>query len=139
MKPKVALVKDGFLPPGSENTRGRMSKDAIARCEVLAAQGWKIDGFSVVASSSADTSKPVTVERVSVDPNRIADVPDMARDERDFTAWVTREGKPEKIGMREVCNVCRSSFTYCHCASPRFWLDHIHESVVTFKPTKGVV
>lgn len=137
MKPKVALVKDGFLPPGSENTRGRMSKAAITRCEELAAQGWKIDGFSAVKSS--DTSKPVTVERVSVDPNRIADVPDMARDERDFTAWVTREGKPEKIGMREVCNGCRSSFTYCHCSTPRFWLDHTRESVVTFKPMKGAV
>lgn len=127
MKPKEALVKDGFLPPGSENTRGRMSKDGIARCEQLAASGWHIDGFSVTKSS--DSSVPDTVVKVKVDPNRIADVPEPSRHEDDWTAR-TSEGV---IGMRTVCNVCRNSLTYCHCLQPRVWIDHEHESVVSFQ------
>lgn len=135
MKPKVALVKDGFLPPGSENTRGRMSKDAIARCEALAAQGWNIDGFT--AKPSADSSKPVTVERVSVDPNRIADVPDALRDFRDFTLVRKDTGKPiHAVGMKNVCQGCRSSFTYCPCQVPTF-LDNTGIIPVSFKYTKG--
>lgn len=135
MKPKVALVKDGFLPAGSENTRGRMSKAAIARCEELAAQGVVIDGFT--AKKSADTSKPVIVTREKTDPNRIADVPDALRDDREFQAFVTDKGKTVEIGNRTVCNGCHSSLSYCPCSQPRVWLDHERESVVTFTYKKG--
>lgn len=128
MKPKEALVKDGFLPPGSENTRGRMSKDAIARCEALAAKGWQIDGFSV--TKSVDTSKPDTVLRVKTDSNTVAEIPNPTRDESALQAF----SGTIKVGMRTVCNNCRRSLTYCPCESPRVWLDHDTQGVVHFKP-----
>lgn len=128
MKPKVALVKDGFLPAGSENKRGRLSLDAINRLKTLAGQGWDIEGYSV-SKATAVSEKPV-VEKVSVDPNRIADVPDESRYENDWQAFVN----DAEIGMRTVCNVCKSSLTYCRCQFPRVWVDFDTEGVVNFKP-----
>lgn len=132
MKPKVALVKDGFLPAGSENVRGRLSAAAIERCKELAAKGWDIDGYTVSKSTAAE-DKPV-VEKVKHDPNRIPDVPDQIRDENDWKAIRYFEGKPVEVGMRTVCNVCRSSLTYCPCEKPRVWVDYQDEAVVYFKP-----
>lgn len=132
MKPKVALVKDGFLPAGSENKRGRLSTAAIDRLKTLAAQGWTIDGYSV--SKSDNTDEPVKVSKVSVDPNRIADVPDESRSENDWTAFVNHAGKAVEVGMREVCNACGNSFTYCRCEKPLFWVDYQTQGVVNFKP-----
>lgn len=130
MKPKVALVKDGFLPPGSENVRGRLSGKAIERCEALAAQGWDIDGYQV--SKTSNSTAPVVL-KVKTDSNTIADVPEPTRFESDWTAWVGKQ----PIGMRTVCNNCRCSLTYCPCESPRVWLDHETQGVVYFKPLKG--
>lgn len=127
MKPKVALVKDGFLPEGSENKRGRLSGEAIERCKALAAQGWAIDGYSV--SEESTPTAPV-VEKVKADPNAVADVPDQSRSETDWQAH-TDTGK---VGMRTVCNVCRNSLTYCWCPHPVVWVDAGVESVVEFKP-----
>lgn len=127
MKPKEALVKDGFLPAGSENTRGRMSKAAIARCEELAGKGWSIDGFSV--TKSADTSKPDTVVKVKTDPNAVVDIPPPTRDETTMEAWAGTVN----VGMRKVCNNCRRSITYCPCPQPRVWVDFDTEAVVHFK------
>jgi hypothetical protein len=127
MKPKEALVKDGFLPKGSENTRGRMSKAAIERCEQLASKGWDIDGFSVV--KSADTSKPDTVARIKTDPNAVVDIPNPTRDESAMQAF----SGTSKVGMRTVCNNCKRSLTYCPCEQPRVWLDHNTQGVVFFK------
>lgn len=128
MKPKVALVKDGFLPAGSENKRGRLSGEAIARLKVLAGQGWDIEGYSV--SRSADTAVAPTVTKVATDPNRVLDVPDEARSEDLWTAH-TSEGS---VGMRAVCNGCGNSLTYCRCQHPRVWVDYDREAVVFFKP-----
>lgn len=119
MKPKVALVKDGFLPAGSENQRGRMSAAGIKRCEELVALGWQIDGFASVSKPSDDSKAAKTVARVSVDPNRIQDVPDPLRDKRDWTLIEKSTGKPMRYaGMCNVCQVCGNSFTYCGCANP---------------------
>lgn len=141
MKPKAALVKDGFLPAGSENKRGRMSAAAIARCEELVTLGWQIEGFqSVKSSKPADASaaaKPATVERVKVDSNRIADVPDMRRDERDWSASVIVDGKTRPVGFRTVCNGCGNSLGWCYEETSRVWVDANLEAVVTFKPQKG--
>lgn len=135
MKPKVALVKDGFLPAGSENKRGRLSADAINRLKELALSGWDIDGYSVVKGTPDPTAAiPLPgdrVEKVSVDPNSIADVPDETRPESDWNAFVGNKS----IGMRTVCNTCHSSLTYCHCQHPRVWIDYNAEGVVVFKPT----
>lgn len=126
MKPKEALVKDGFLPPDASG-RGRLSKDADARCKELAAQGWQIDGYSV--AKSADTSKPDTVVKVKTDPNSVSEIPNPTRDEKALVAYSGNI----KIGMRTVCNNCRRSLTYCPCESPRVWLDHNNQGIVYFK------
>lgn len=134
MKPKTALVKDGFLPPGSENKRGRMSAAGITRCEELAAKGWLIEGFAI-GKPSADTSKPVTVERVKPESGRMLDVPDMRRDERDWTATITVDGKTVEPGFRIVCNGCGNSLGWCYEESSRVsWQNREH--VVKFTPRR---
>lgn len=142
MKPKQALVKDGFLPKGSENTRGRMSRKAIERCQYLVDhEGYTIDGFakSSAAGKPADESAKPEIVRVSVDPNRIADVPDPLRDKRDWELVDKATGKPMKYaGMCNVCNVCRNSFTYCPCQNPTVnSLDSTGPVAVAFKMKKG--
>lgn len=133
MKPKAALVKDGFVEgdhtwsPGDENKRGRLSGGAIERCMQLAAEGWQIDGY--VATASTGPEPKTEVSKVKVDPNRIQDVPEPARDEDSWTA----HSSVGPVGMRTVCNICKSSLTYCHCPNPRVWLDHENESMVVFK------
>lgn len=131
MKPKVALVKDGFLPPGSENTRGRLSGAAIERCKELAAGGWDIEGYV----SSKSTGSPV-VEKVKVAAvgKEIADIGNPLRDESVWEAYAVHDGKNVPVGMRTVDNLCGNSLTYCLCRSPRVWLDHDLEVVVNFKP-----
>lgn len=140
MKPKQALVKDGFLPKGSENKRGRMSGKAIERCQYLVDhEGYTIDGFaksSAAGKPAVESAKPEIV-RVSVDPNRIADVPDALRSEKDWTLVRADNGKPiHAVGMRNVCQGCGSSFTYCPCRVPTF-LDNTGPVPVQFKVKKG--
>ena len=131
MKPKVALVKDGFIDGdhtwsrGDENKRGRLSKPAIERCKVLASEGWDIDGYTVSQSVSGES----TVSKVKSDPNAVSEIPPPTRDETTMTAWVG----DKSVGMRTVCNNCRRSLPYCLCEQPKVWLDHINEGVVRFK------
>lgn len=134
MKPKVALVKDGFLPPGSENKRGRLSGAAIERCKELAASGWAIEGY---VSSKSDNTAPV-VEKVKAQApgKEIADIGNPLRDESYWEAYANDTEGVKSIGMRTVCNVCGTSLTYCPCKSPRVWLDYDREAVVNFKPRK---
>lgn len=128
MKPKVALVKDGFLPAGSENVRGRLSGAAIERCKQLAAQGWDIEGYSV--SKSTDSTTAPVVEKVKAIDAGIVEIPNEYRAEANWTAHTT-EGE---IGMRTVCNVCGASLNYCGCLHPKVWVDFDREGVVYFKP-----
>lgn len=127
MKPKEALVKDGFLPKGSENKRGRLAAPAIERLKTLAGQGWDIEGYSV---SKPVNEGPVEVKKVASDSSRVLDVPDEIRNENEWTATV--EGK--RIGMREVCRRCSNSFTYCWCEKPLYFVDIDRLGVVVFKP-----
>lgn len=129
MKPKDALVKDGFLPEGSQNKRGRLSGAAIDRCKELATQGWTIDGYTVSAGTASGEGE-VQVTKTAVDPNRVADIPNPTRDETALAAF----SGTVKVGMRTVCNNCRRSLTYCPCEQPRVWLDFDTEGVVYFKP-----
>lgn len=133
MKPKVALVKDGYLPPGSENKRGRLSGDAIERCKVLAAQGWDIEGY--VSSKPTEGAAPV-VEKVKVQAGskEIADISEPFRDEGYWKAYGNHNGTNIPIGMRTVCNQCGNSLTYCPCKSPRVWVDYDAQVVVNFTP-----
>ncbi len=139
MKPKVALVKSGFLPAGSENTRGRLSGAAIAECERLVGEGWAIDGYSVVKSENtlakSDGPAPVLVKKTATaDPSRIADVPDESRPESVWRASTEVDGKAVPVGMRTVCNACHNSLTYCRCSEPRVWVDHDRQGTVNFHP-----
>lgn len=130
MKPKEALVKDGFLPAGSENKRGRLSQAAIDRCKELVAQGWAIEGY---ANSSTPNSTPTaaTVSKVKVETGVkvIADIGNPTRDEREVVA----KANGRTLGMRDVCT-CGNSFTYCWCDTPTAWVDGNGPYAVTFHP-----
>ena len=142
MKPKAALVKDGFLPAGSEDKRGRLSGAAIERCKELAAEGWQIEGYALVAQPTGSTA-PREVEKVKVATGEkvIADIPvSPLRDEKVWTAYANVDGKVVSVGMRTVCNTCHSSITYCPCKSPVVNMGHLPgvatdaTAVVNFKP-----
>lgn len=132
IKPKVALVKDGFLPPGSENKRGRLSGAAIERCKELAAKGMKIEGYETSRSSSPESVPVVNKVQVST-TSTIADIGEPFRHEEAYQAF-TSEGE---VGMRTVCNNCHSSLTYCPCTHPVVNIDHDQTGVVYFKPRKS--
>lgn len=126
MKPKVALVKDGFLPAGSENTRGRMSKAMIARCEYLVSEkNWDIDGFvksTVRPKSETEKSEP-EVKRVAVTNEKvIADLPPETHNENEYQPFVHVDGKAQKVGKRTVCTTCGNSLTHCWCGDPQVWV-----------------
>lgn len=125
-RPKEWLVQHGHLPPGSENARGRISAENIARIHEAVAGGTIIDGYTPVTGSSVAVPK---VERVAGNEKRLVDVPDEARNESLWTAHTT-EGE---IGMRTVCDTCRNSFTYCRCQFPKTLVQGV-EAVVVFKP-----
>lgn len=140
MKPKQALVKDGFLPKGSENKRGRMSGAAIERCQYLVDhEGYTIEGFAKSSASgkpALETAKPEIV-RVKTDANRMLDVPDALRSDKDWTLVRKDTRKPiHAVGMRNVCQGCGSSFTYCPCSTPTF-LDNTGVIAVEFRQKKG--
>lgn len=135
MKPKAALVKAGILPPGSENTRGRMSKAHIAECERLVRdENYDIEGFAV-SKVVPKVDEPQKVERVAAaDPKRLVDVPDQNRDEREWEAYHYVDGKPVHVGFRTVCNLCHSSLGWCHCDKPEVNSFSHGAVVVYFKP-----
>lgn len=128
MKPKEWLVKNGHI---KEAGRGRMSREHRALIEdaMIADPKLVIEGFSV-AKPSSTTAKP-TVERTAPDTGMV-DVPDIVRDPRDWDAF-DDTGKRFAIGIKGVCENCRSSVTYCHCPYPVLRVDNDRVSVVTFK------
>lgn len=130
MKPKQALVKDGFLPKDAENTRGRLSKAAIERCKELVALGWDIEGY---ANDSTPNSTPTaaTVAKVKVD-NGARVIADIGNPSRDENAVMAKAGT-KTIGMRDVCT-CGTSLTYCWCPNPTVWVDGGGPVAVNFIP-----
>lgn len=132
IKPKQWLYDNGHTD--SLGGRGRMSAAHKALIEAAVASGVNIEGYAVVNRPTIATDKPAEVKRVAPNPNVIADVPDMTRDENEIMAFYRADGKVVEIGMRTVDNVCGSSLTYCPCESPRVWVDHDQQVVVNFKP-----
>lgn len=134
MKPKEWLKKEGHI---KEAGRGRMSTahKALIEAALLADPNLSIEGFSV-SKPAATTGKPAaaTVERVSSETGMV-DVPDMVRDPRDWEAF-DDTGKRFAIGIKGVCENCRSSVTYCRCKYSVLRVDNDRVSVVTFKPTR---
>ena len=139
MKPKEWLYKNGHIKKEDVNRRGRLSGAHKSLIEAAVAKGEKIDGYAVVGKPTAQTDKPASVERVKHDPNRLVDVPDMRRDEREWSASVTVDGKTLPVGFRTVCNGCGNSLGWCYEETSRVWVDSNREAVVTFKPQKGAV
>lgn len=115
MKPKVALVKDGFLPAGSENVRGRLSRQAIERCMELASQGWDIEGYAA-KGSVAEGTREVTKAPVPVGEKVIHDI--VYRFPLDTPAHAFHDGKKIVVSMREACGNCRVSLVCCSCGRP---------------------
>lgn len=130
MKPKQYLMSIGAI---TEITRGRLSREHIEMCKEAAARGVQIEGYSVNDSGT----KPVVVKEKPRDHNAVLDVPDAVRDENEWNAFLSTPTGPVLIGMKDVCNACSNSFTYCRCEKPRRWVDHETEGVVVFKPKRG--
>lgn len=134
IKPKQWLFDNGHIEVIG---RGRLSAAHIALIHEAVANGVQIEGYSAVKGNSDEPTAAPVVERTKVDPNRIVDVPDLARDETALEAYYLTDGKPVTIGMRTVDNVCGSSLTYCHCESPRVWVDSDRQVVVNFRNKKN--
>ena len=136
MKPKEWLYKNGHIATVG---RGRMSADHKRLIEdaMISDPSLRIEGFAVSKSVDASASAKPSIERISVDPSRIADVPDMRRDENEWSASVNVDGKTSQIGFRTVCNGCGNSLGWCYEETSRVWVDSNREAVVTFKSQKG--
>jgi len=115
MRPKQWLHKNGHID--NPNQRGRLSREHIALIEKAVREGAKIDGYGASTDTPAEGGE-VKVERVSTDPNRIADIGEPRRPETSWKAHTMVDGTKVPVGMRTVCNLCRSSLTYCGCRSP---------------------
>ncbi len=118
MKPKEALIKDGFLPANAGG-RGRLSLAGIERCKELVAQGWVIEGYAAAPVSVKDTTSPAAPKVVkAAKPVNVKEVLDFTifyeRDEH--KAVGVNDGKT--YGMAEVCNICRVSLVQNQCLTP---------------------
>ena len=134
MKPKEWLYKHGHI---DKIGRGRLSADHIALIKEAVSKGAVIEGYATSKPTDASVSAKPTVERVKTDPNRLVDMPDMRRDERDWTARVSVDGKTREVGFRTVCNGCGNSLGWCYETSSRVWVDSNREATVEFIPRKG--
>lgn len=131
MKPKEWLMKNGHI---KEIGRGRLSAANIALIKEAVSNGVMIEGYAVsTARPSVETAKPAaTVERTTSDTGMV-DVPEPVRMADEWDAF-DDTGKRFAIGIKGVCENCRSSVTYCRCLYPVLRVDNDRVSVVTFKP-----
>ena len=132
MKPKQWLFDNGHI---TSMGRGRMSADhkALITAALLADPKLVIEGYSV-SKPAPTTGKPAaaTVERTTSDTGMV-DVPEPVRMADEWEAF-DDTGKRFAIGIKGVCENCRSSVTYCRCPYPVLRVDNDRVSVVTFKP-----
>lgn len=128
MRPKEWLVKNGHLPAGSENARGRISAVNIELLKAAVAGGAYIEGYSASVPKSSDSTPKA--ERVAV-VDAIADTPEETVPEQYNVAMVG----DKVIGMRTVCDACKRSLNFHICDSPRV-MDNGVSSVVRFKSRK---
>lgn len=135
MKPKEYLFKHGHI---TTIGRGRMSREHIAIIEEAVKNGEKIEGYS--STPAPDSAEKTVAKTEKPEFTGIAAVGDPRRDERTLSAYTFHNGVKRAVGMRTVCNICRSSLTYCACPHPKIWVEFDTESVVLFgdNTTKGV-
>jgi hypothetical protein len=116
-KPKEYLVSIGFLPPGSENKRGRISKEGIALCEKGASEGVLIEGYAT--SGTGSVAEPAPVSRVKVTTEKsVQELGPMFYAPETHRVFEWRDGKPVERSLTEACRNCRVSLVQCHCGSP---------------------
>lgn len=133
IKPKQWLFDNGHTD--SVGGRGRMSLAHKNLIMEAVANGTAIEGYALKeAVTLTGKESPAEVKRIVMDPNKIVDVPDACRDEKAVMGFYREEGKVIEIGMRTVDNNCGNSLNYCHCESPRVWVDYDRQVVVNFKP-----
>jgi hypothetical protein len=134
MRPKEWLVKNGHLPAGSENARGRISRENIALIQEAVAKGASIDGY--LRTAVASEVQPAVVERVTPASGGNSGVdgetPQETVPEKYNRAFVG----DHEVGMRTVCDVCRRSLNFHLCDSPKV-MDNGVSSVVVFKARKN--
>lgn len=132
MKPKVALVKAGFLPAGSENVRGRLSLAAIEKCKELAAEGWQIEGYATSQTKdikSGESKTVVTKEKVIHNSSEVVEPRyRFGQDAVNTHEAVTRDGRV--YDMRQACR-CGYSLNGCMCNEPAILTEKMigHETV----------
>lgn len=113
MKPKEYLVSIGEL---KEVGRGRLSLAHIEMCKKAAAEGVKIEGYSVSTGPSKEAAPVVTKEKVSTE-KVIAELAPYRYPENEFQAYELRDGKKKIRSLREVCRHSMVSLVVCPCDS----------------------
>lgn len=115
MTPKQALAKwneqNPTKPIKFSEGRGRLSREAVAKCTELAAKGWSIAGYIVENKATASASAPVVKKVAQVNEKVIHDIV-YVYDEKLYQA-IDKTGKA--WSMREACNNCRVSLVCCVC------------------------
>lgn len=131
MTPKQALAKWNAANPTQtikfSEGRGRLSREAVAKCTELVASGdWQIQGY--VANTTKSTSKvngetrtdEVVVKKVAVVNEKVIAEFTILYDENAYAA-IDKTGKP--WSMRNACNNCKVSLVQCHCGKPTIFGD----------------
>ena len=116
MTPKQALSKWNAENPSASiafsEGRGRLSRDAVAKCTELAGKGWSIDGYVIDKGAPATVDSPPVVKKVAtVNEKVISDITILY----DVNAFEAIDNLGGVWSMREVCNNCRVSLVQCHC------------------------
>lgn len=124
MSPKDALRKWNESNPATavkfSEGRGRLSREAVAKCSELAASGWSISGYVVTAKSASEPNKAPVVKKVVVNNETVISDFVIFYDEKSYSA-VDKTGKV--WSMRNACNQCGVSLVQCHCGRPTIFGD----------------
>jgi hypothetical protein len=122
MSPKDALRKFNDANPTKtikfSEGRGRLSREAVTKCEELVASGWTITGYvSKPVSTKTSSTVPVAqeVSRVKATNEKIVQEFVIKYDEKMYNA-VDKTGKV--WSMRNACNLCGVSLVQNHCEHP---------------------
>jgi hypothetical protein len=126
MSPKDALRKWNESNPTKaikfSEGRGRLSREAVAKCTELAGKGWSISGYIVQSATNTSTrsvSEPVVKKVAPTASQAIAEYV-IFWDEHEYKAL---DKTKKEWSMRNCCNACRVSLVQCHCGKPTIFGD----------------
>src|SRR5688500_9888054 len=111
IKPKVWLVQNGHAPKGYENSRGKMPKAYKDLILEAVANGAKIEGYALTASTGPEEAPKVEKaqktghEVVALRPYRYTEETHIMRE---MDTHVERS-------LREACSFCCLSMVGCYC------------------------